>query len=262
MTVPLADYRTHVRSFADLCKPTCDANILFFSGGEGSGKTTLVKACLEQIPPGVTCVSINLRSSANTIPVIFRFVGYRLGWDGMPCFANQVAGMQRPPEIKVDQNWLIGIANHIDVALCDQDPADREDRRAILTDAWCNDLRCYPRPLLIAFDTYDAATPEVRDWIAGPFLARAAGLANLRVLIAGVQVPDSHNIDWGNWCVHNRLYGVPEAKEWFPIVEAMGRYIPFDPPLTWLAGVCHALKGVPKDIMQVIEGLPAKEVAV
>lgn len=259
MAVPLADYRAQRDAFAALFEPACAAGILLFSGGSGSGKTSLVSACLDAVPARVTAVPIDLKNKATTLPEIFQRVGGRLGWDNMPAFADQVAGMQQSPGVKIDRNWLAGIANHITVAMRVENTADRDERRAILTEAWFDDLRRHPRPLLIAFDTYENAVPDVQDWIAGPFLSRAIHTGNLRVLIAGQAVPDPANIDYRHCCVHHRLYGVPEAEHWLPVIEAMGRCIPFEPPLVWFAGVCHALKGAPKDIMQVIEGLPFKE---
>ena len=166
---------------------------------------------------------------------------------------------QQEPGVKVDRNWLAGIANHISVALRVENLFDREERRTALTETWFSDLLHYDMPLLVAFDSFERAVPDVQDWIAGPFLARAADAENLRVLIAGQQVPDANSIDWGGCCAHHGLYGVPEAVDWLPVVEALGRRIPVENPLDWLAGVCHALKGAPNDIMQVLEGLPEKE---
>ncbi len=259
MARPLADYQEHCQAFAALLEPACRSNILLFSGESGSGKTTLVTTCLGTIPDRIESVAIDLRSSANTLPEIFRLVGHRLGWAHLRTFANQVAALQGMPPVEVDGNWLAGIRNHIHVALQVENATDREERRAILTEAWFADLGGYARPLLIAFDSYEHAIPSVQAWIDGPFLARAAQTDCLRVLVAGQQVPDPNTIAWGGCCVHHHLYGVPEAKHWLPVVEALGRYVPAPDPLSWLAGICHALRGTPKDIMQVIEGLPQKE---
>jgi hypothetical protein len=69
------------------------------------------------------------------------------------------------------------------------------------------------------------------------------------VVVAGQNLPDRSNIEWGRHCVSYDLYGVEEAQHWLPIVQAKNKHIPFDAPLTWLAGVCHALRGDPKSIM-------------
>ena len=67
MTVPLADYQAQQDAFCALFEPMCGANILLFSGSSGSGKTTLVKTCLDTVPGYITCISVNLRGSANTL---------------------------------------------------------------------------------------------------------------------------------------------------------------------------------------------------
>jgi energy-coupling factor transporter ATP-binding protein EcfA2 len=261
MNIPLADYKEQRDAFKQILAPDPVSRILLFSGKSGSGKTTLVTVCLGATPDHIPVIPIDLKGSANTVPEILRRVGHRLGWDHLHRFTTQVAALQGIPQLEVDRNWLLGIGNHIQAALRVERPTDRQERRAILTEAWFADLRSFSDPILIAFDTYENAIPDVKDWIAGPFLARAASTPTLRVLVSGQKVPDQHNIAWGNCCVHHELYGVREARHWLPVIDALGRCIPFDPPETWLAGVCHALKGAPKDIMQVIEGLPKKEIA-
>jgi hypothetical protein len=259
----LADYQEQRDAFTALLQPACQANVLLFSGDSGSGKTTLVNVCLDDVPDHVTTVPIDLRGSANTVPEIFRRLGARLGWDHLPTFAAHIATLREipVPALDIDRNWLLGIGNHIQVALQVQSPTDREERRAALTAALFTDLQHRAAPLLVAFDTYEKATPEVKDWITGPFLASVAETAALRVLVAGQRVPDHENITWGRCCVRHPLYGVPEAAHWLPIIDALNRCIPFEHPVTWLAGVCHALNGAPKDIMQIIQGLPPKETA-
>ncbi len=255
----LADYQEQRDAFTTLLQPACQANILFFSGDSGSGKTTLVNACLDNMPNHITKVPIDLRGSANTVPEIFRRLGNSLGWDYLDIFANRVATLQGISASDVDRNRLFGIGNNIQVALQVENAADRGERRTALTAALFADLRSRSDLLLFAFDTYERATPEVKDWIAGPFLASVANDPTLRTLVAGQEVPDPQNITWGRCCTHHQLYGVPEAAHWLPIVDALGRTIPFEHPVTWLAGVCHALEGAPKEIMQVIQGLPSKE---
>ncbi len=76
-------------------------------------------------------------------------------------------------------------------------------------------------------------------------------------MLAGKEVPDNTNIEWGNYCVLHDLFGVREAEHWLPVVTALGRRVP-EPALIYLAGICHALKGHPDDIMKVIQGLPSK----
>jgi hypothetical protein len=256
MTMPLADYEVERRCIQTLFDAECRQRIVLVRGASGSGKTHLLQYCKEQMPAGMPHLPVQLRSRAVTIADIFYRAGGRLTWKHMNAFTKQVAGMQAVSMANVDHNWLLGINNHISLALHAPDLIDREQRAAALTEAWFEDLRALPRPLLMLFDTYEQATTDVQGWISGPFLARAAVTERVRVVIAGQDVPDRRNIEWGECCQELTLYGVHEAKHWLPVVQAMGRRVPVDPADTWLAGVCHALKGDPAVIMRVIEGLP------
>lgn len=259
MSTLLADYEKEQRAFEALLEPGCRERILLFQGQSGSGKTTLLNACLEKVPATVPCIPIQFRGSAVGVVEIFYRAGRLLDWERLPNFTRQVAALEGAPHVQIDRNWLAGINNRINVTLHAETRADREQRRAALTDAWFQDLQTFDAPLLVALDTYEQATTEVADWIGGPFLARVAESPPVRVLLAGQEIPDVNNIEWGRCCTLCELYGVPEAEYWLPVAQAMRCHIPFSEPLTWLAGVCHALKGDPKEIMQVIQALPRRE---
>ncbi|MFP4395336.1 MAG: hypothetical protein ACLFTI_08745 [Anaerolineales bacterium] len=164
----LADYQEHREAFRAFVAPggnSGNSRILLFSGKSGSGKTTLLGACLQEIPKRVTTVPIQMRGSATTVSEILRRVGDRRGWPAMP---NFIAALQALPQVQVDANKLVGIGNQINVPA-----ADRAQRRAALTEAWFADLRALDRTYLLAIDTYEDAIPDVQEWLAGPFLARA-----------------------------------------------------------------------------------------
>ncbi len=253
----LADYQDERAAFNALLEPDCRQRILLLRGESGIGKTTLVQACLDEMPRGMPCICIQLLRSAVSVAEIFYRGGDRLGWEHLPNFTAQVAELQGTPRIQVDSNWLTGINNRINVALHAETPSDQESRQAILTGAWFDDLKRLPAPILLALDIYEQATQQVADWISGPLLARVAEGGALRVLVAGQKVPDDKNIEWGNCCMLRELPGVREAKHWLPVVDALGRQIPGE-PLAWLAGVCYALKGRPSEIRKVIESLPPR----
>lgn len=233
-----------------------------FRGSSGSGKTTLLNACLEDLPPSVRHVPIQLRGNAVSVAEVFYRSGDRLEWDCLPNFTEQVATLSSAPDVQLNRNWLTGINNQISIALHAENPTDREERRAALTHAWFRDIHEFDRLLLMSLDTYEQATTDVKDWISGPFLARATRCKQMRVLLAGREIPDPHNIEWGECCASHDLYGVPEAEYWLPVVHALGRRIPVEPALTWLAGVCHARCGRPDEIMTIIKSLPRQETAV
>ena len=258
----LADYREECAAFRALLEPDSRNRILFFHGESGCGKTTLLAHCSALMPEHVAYIPIQLRGSAVGVAEVFSRTGHRLEWDRLRRFTEQVAELQpeqRTHRVQIDRNWLVGINQHINVVLNVENSSDRHSRRVALTDAWFRDVSGLNQTVLMALDTYEAATTEVKEWLSGPFLSRVEGTGQLRVLIAGQDVPKRPNIEWGHCCADRALLGVPEAEHWWPVVQAMGRHIPLENPLIWLAGLCHGLKGRPGEIMQIIEALPRRQ---
>jgi hypothetical protein len=259
MTTTLADYENERRAFEALLQDACPQRILLLHGESGSGKTSLLKHCQHRLQSTVAHVPIQLRGSTVDVAEIFYRAGRAVSWERLRQFTGQVAQLQQAATVKIDRNWLLGINNHISVALQADSPQDRSYRRAALTEAWFEDVQALGEPLLMVFDTYEAATVEIKEWLSGPFLARVATANPVRVVIAGQSVPDRHNIEWGNCCLEHRLYGVPEARHWLPVIEALGLYIPGESPLDWLAGVCYAVQGKPAEIIKIIQTLPRRK---
>lgn len=258
MSSLLANYESERQFFQRILQPDCQERILLFIGESGTGKTTLLKACLEDTvihEEKLKHVPIQLRQSAVGVSEIFYRLGGFMGWEHLGTFLKQVDAFQVMPTVHIQENRMIG-QNQIEVALNTGNPTDRAHRRAALTNAWFSDLRSYPALLLMVLDTYEDANAELQEWIEGPFLARVAQSSNLRVLLAGQKVPDNNNIEWGHCCQKRDLFGVHEASHWMPIIRDMKRHIDAPDPLSWMAGICHILKGRPSAIMQVIEDLP------
>ena len=256
MSMLIANYEAQRKAFVALLQRNCHHRILLFHGESGSGKTTLLNSCLEQIPTSIPHVEIQLRNSMVGMAEVFYRTSHVLTWDRLLNFTERLATLEGMPKVQIDHNWLMGINNRIRVVLGGENLADRDQRRTALTDAWFDDAAMLQGLILMVFDTYEQAATEVQDWISGPFLARVAQTDSVRVVVAGRTVPEKNNIEWGHCCDFHDLYGVVEAQHWLPIVQAMKRRIAVENPKDWLAGVCHALKGKPDDIMKVIEGLP------
>lgn len=258
MSQIIADYEAERQAFESLFQHDCPQRILLVRGQSGSGKTHLLAHCQHTVPGTIVQVPIQLRGLTVTVAETFYRIAGRLGWYQLTTFTRQVAELQRMPIVKIDHNWLLGMNNHIMVALQADDPSDREFRRAALTEALFNDMRDLPQLVLVVFDTFEQGSAEVKEWISGPFLARIVLANPVRVVIAGQEVPVRHNIEWGQCCQERNLYGVREAMHWMPVVHALGRYIPSESPMEWLAGLCHALEGRPAAIAKSIDGLPRR----
>ena len=254
MHCALANYSGPREAFRGLLHPKCEKRILMFRGESGSGKTALLTHCTSLVDRPAVCVPIQLRGDTVGVAEIFHRCG-ETGWNRFPAFAEEIASLSALPSVDVGANRLEG-SSSISVILQAETLGDRAQRSAALTTAWFKDAGSLNLPLLLIFDTYEQATFEVKEWISGPFLSRAARTEQVRVLIAGQEVPNSNNIEWGGCSETHNLLGVPDAEHWMPVVHALGRRIGIANPESWLAGVCHALNGRPKDIMQVIENLP------
>jgi hypothetical protein len=253
MALPFANYEEERRLFSALLGDSCAQRILLVKGKSGMGKSSLLRSCLGDATArdDVLLCPIDLRGSATNVAEIFSHVSRRVGREALPGFQNAV-------QVHIEGNKMLGTNQQIQVALQVSDPASRGERLAAMTDALFSDLVALPRPFVLAMDTYEQAVDEVRDWVAGPLLRRVADTPSVRALVAGQVVPETA-IDWHSCCHSCELYGVREAREWLPVVEAMGRQVPVEPALTWLAGLCHAFDGRPNDIAKMIEGLPRKE---
>jgi hypothetical protein len=259
-TTPIADYEEPRAAFKALLRGNCDQRILIVRGESGCGKTTLLLHCGEQVQAPVVYVPIQLRGSAVSIAEIFSRAGNHLTWDRLPRFTEQLVALEGKPNVKVDNNWLLGVNNRISVVLHVEDQGRREQRIVALTEAWFSDVTNIRNLVVMLFDTYEHGSSEVQQWISGPFLARAARTDALRVVIAGQVTPEKTNIEWGQYSVCHDLFGVCEAKHWMPVVQEMKRCIDVPDPVSWLGGVCVALKGKPNEIIKVIEALPREAV--
>lgn len=260
MTTLLANYEEHLTSFRALLADDCDSPVLLFKGASGVGKTALLNACVaeaRQQAKQIHCVPIQLRESAISVAEIFYRLGDEISWPQLPRFVAQVTAFQKTPTVNIDKNRMLGQNQEISVALHAESPTDRNYRQAALTDACFHDLRALPKPLLLVLDTYEDASTDVQQWVDGPFLARAAKTAQVRVLVAGQKTPDSHthHFEWGHCCQNQDLFGVHEAQHWLPVVHHLYPRIPDDMALFLLKTACRAYQGRPEAIMKVIQAV-------
>ena len=153
-------------------------------------------------------------------------------------------------------NKIRGRHNQIRAVLQVEHSEARAMQQAVLTSVLFEDLQELKQNLLIFIDTYEKGVSEVQEWISGPFLMRVANTENVRVAIAGQEVPNPNTIEWGHCCELHELHGVREAKHWLPVVEALKREVPGRDDLTYLMALCDVFKGRPLKIMSWIEGFP------
>ena len=251
-----ADYHKQRDSFNGLLQPDCKERILLYKGKSGVGKTSLIMVCQRNVCEGVYLVPVQLRGEVVNVAEIFSRTGEKIGWNNLPRFIDRLDYFSHHTNIQFDKTQQKGMNNKINVALNADNPEDKKEHRVRLTESWFEDVKRLNENILIVMDTYEKATQELKDWISGPFLSRTATTNNVRVALAGQEVPDNQTIEWGHCSKLYELYGVKDAIHWMPVVKSLNKTIPFENQMDWLAGVCHALKGQPKEIINIIKGLP------
>lgn len=254
----LANYQDERAAFRRLLEQPCKRRIVMYRGASGCGKTSLIEACRALLPPGFCHVPMDLRGSAmNVGEILSRAVVKMGGLPNLPNFSRRLASLSQVPSLNLADNTLEGTQNQINVVVRNAALPERQERYVQLTGAWFEDLAKRDQPLLLMLDTFEQANEEVRDWVGSSLLGRVEDTPALRVLLSGQTVPEKR-IDWSHCCQVFDLYGVKEAEHWLPVVEALGHRVPVEPPLTFMAGICHAHNGHPDSIVKTIKTFPRK----
>jgi hypothetical protein len=262
MPTTIANYQDQRDSFISMLKPSSDKRLLFFRGESGMGKSTLISACVEEIPASILYVDINFKENPIPLPGIFSKIGLRIRPERKQSYMEYLKNISRAQNAQVDHNYLLGINQKLNVYQTENSP-DQDEGYVALTEALFYDLSIVKPLLVISLDTYEDAPTAVKNWICGPFLYHAVEENKLRVLISGRKVPDTHehNREWGHCCAVHELSGIRDPEQWLPVIIALNKIIPSGKrePLSYLAGICDALKGRPDEIMKMIEGFPQRE---
>lgn len=247
-----ANYHSHRAAFKCLFDNECNAPILLLQGNSGSGKTSLITHCLNDVSPGSVQLCVQLRADSVGMEEIFSRSVDELGIENLTNY-HRCLQENLTQSVQLSNVTQHGSANAINVDLTISESAIRNRRAARLTEAWFDDIRSYHTPLVVIFDAYEQAPTDVQDWISGPFLARASKCKNIRVAIAGQRVPVS-GIEWGARATLLQFNGVHEPDEWVPVIRGMNKVFR-EPAEVYMASICEHLKGHPSDIMNFIVGL-------
>jgi ATP/maltotriose-dependent transcriptional regulator MalT len=211
--------------------------ILLLEADGGMGKTTLLGEFIRRCPPNVSCAPIDLKGSSIGLHDIFYRVCDALGWEYFPAFATHVEHLG---QVTIGENVIIGRAA-IEIALQAPNEGDQAARRAELTRAFFDDLRALERQVLLIFDTFNEAPPDVQEWLESSFLAFAHRTSSLTVVVAGRQVP-RESIEWATCCIRHHLTEVRMPESWQTYAERIGAVLPSP---DWIPAFCDLLEGHP-----------------
>jgi hypothetical protein len=247
ISTPFANYTAEQTLFTEFVHGDDAPNILLFHGESGSGKSYLLKHCL-QLHKAMPAAFMQLYRGSEAIPTLFNLMGRQRGWVHLPLFTRTVATLTEQPDKMTDPVWQMGMERHLAEIGKISDLESRLSRYQLLTDAWFADALQFDDPLLLVIDTYENASTLFDRWLSHDFLAGVAHSRRMRVAISGQSVPEPREA-WSFCASRCELQGIYEAEAWLIWAEEAGYQLP---SLEWMAGVITALKGNPSQIIQVI----------
>ena len=120
-----------------------------------------------------------------------------------------------------------------------------------LFESFMKDLRAIERPIVILFDTFEAAGDELKNWLGGAFLAAVVDTPRLITVVAGQTTPP-HTIEWRECCYETcHLPTIDDVEAWHTFVQAA--HWPFSRDV--VKTIVTLYGGVPLDIQTAFDTL-------
>ncbi|MEW5959106.1 MAG: ATP-binding protein [Chloroflexota bacterium] len=236
-----ADREDELNLFDRLLSGQAEDRILLIKAPGGRGKSTLLRAFV-RCCAGRPHIPLDLKGQTVSLHEIFYEMCDTLGWGQFESFARAAGNLA--PQVKIERNILVGrpTIQVIQGALAAETPEQRAERRAALTQAFFDDLRRLPRPPVLIFDTFEAASPELADWFGQSFLPHAYRSPGLVVVIAGRQVPPE-TIAWSGY--RHDLPPIADPRPWLSYCEREGLAMHEE----GVKVLCTLFKGHPDEIV-------------
>ncbi|MCY2962163.1 MAG: GTPase domain-containing protein [Planctomycetota bacterium] len=76
------------------------------------------------------------------------------------------------------------------------------------------DLKSTSVPVLLVFDTFEKASPEIRDWLESVFLERVGGATGVATLIGGQELPNHKQSPWESLAQKCELEPILSIDDW------------------------------------------------
>jgi MoxR-like ATPase len=233
----IADRREVLRLYDSILRGVDNKRILLLEADGGMGKSALLRDFRRRT--NARCVAIDLRGNSTGLPEIFDRIYNTLEWERFHNFTQRISKLG---SIDINNNVMIG-SNEISIYLQGADEAERSERRIRLMNAFFKDLRAIKHQVVLLFDTFDQASPEIREWLQNVFMSYVVRASNLIVVVAGQTVPAS-TIEWFD-CSHQiQLEGIHDVDAWWDWAQRMGVTETRD----WVRAVCQLLHGHPSQI--------------
>jgi hypothetical protein len=247
----LANRTGELAFFKKMVSGEVSQRILLIEAQSGYGKTGLMGRFMTECPEGAIAIDIDLKDARESgILYLFRRSRKLLGKQYFQGFDRVVESFQpRRSDITIRGNRLQGEGNQIQVVLQDvRSPEERRERIDRLQEAFFEDLEQHSSPIVFILDTFNAATPELQDQIAGGFLTDVGDHQHLRAVVAGSQVPQPSS----TWQRHHHIFPlgpIHEYDAWYDFARASG----FCFELSQVQAMVAGCQGVPREVVKFFE---------
>jgi hypothetical protein len=251
----LANRTDELASFQKMVRGEMAHRILLIQAASGYGKTGLMGRFAEQCPTGTIAVRLDLKAAAGYgIAYVFYRICKTLKDHRFPNYEKAIAKFLYPDrtvaEIEISGNELSGDQSTIQVVLAGQSEEERRLRLQQVQSAFFKDLRQCRSAIVFILDTFNEATPELKGWVAGPFLMEVADHETLYCVVAGQEVPEV-SIEWERLHHTCCLKPIREHEAWYRYARDEGYLF----EQMELGVLVDLYQGVPNSIAQGIQTL-------
>lgn len=222
----LANRNQEIELFLAMTDGRNDRRILLIEAKSGYGKTDLLGRFADQCPSRIVPVRLDLKTAGGLgIAYVFYRIRKVLATQRFPAYEAAIAHLLHPNrttvKIEIQDNDLSGDQSAIQVALQGNSEADRQFRLQQVQGAFFKDLRQCSTSFMFILDTFNEATPELQQWVAGNFLMEVADHAQFYAVVAGQEVPKP-SIEWE--AMHHKccLSPILEHTAWYTYAKDAG----------------------------------------
>jgi AAA ATPase domain len=199
------DREEELARFKDMITGRGTRHILLIQAERGMGKSSLLREFWEQ-SAGLSRILVDLKPRTHSVEGVLGELGSqnRSAFKG---FFERVEQLSSSGGVYINRSEISKSQFDIQLQLGSDTPESREIRRLALTQAFFSDLAASnPRgeTTVVIFDTYEAASDDVKDWLSRLFLTRARGHRWLLVVVAGRSIPQL-GIGWDDLCLKQTL---------------------------------------------------------
>jgi hypothetical protein len=222
----LANRTREIELFLAMTDGRNDRRILLIEAKSGYGKTDLISRFADQCPSRIVPVRLDLKTARELgIAYVFYRIRKVLATQQFPAYEAAIAQLLHPDKttvkIEIEGNDLSGDQSAIQVVLQGRSEAERQIRLQQVQGAFFKDLRQCLSSFMFILDTFNEATPELQQWVAGNFLMEVADHAQFYAVVAGQEVPKP-SIEWE--AMHHKccLSPIREHTAWYTYARDAG----------------------------------------